>query len=111
MSEFDRQMREVWKIVEGEKMGTKKHLDMLGMKVVDRVTGMRGVVSSISFDLYGCIQAIVVPPVDDDGKLPGGKWFDVARLKVTGKKRVMDVPDFEGVIPVSEGRKGPADKP
>lgn len=47
----------------------KKHLDLLGMRVEDRVTGFRGVVSSVGFDLYGCIQAIVNPGQDKDGKL------------------------------------------
>lgn len=91
-------------------MNVKKHLDLLGMKVVDKVTGARGVVSSISFDLYGCIQAIVVPPLNGDGTKIESSWFDVGRLKVTGKKPVMDLPDFDLGYP-SQGKKGPAQKP
>ena len=53
----------------------KKHLGLLGMKVIDKVTGFEGVVSSICFDLYGCVQATVTPPKDDEGKLPSGKWL------------------------------------
>ena len=39
----------------------KKHLDLLGHKVKDKVSGFQGVVISMSFDLYGCIQADVRP--------------------------------------------------
>lgn len=46
-----------------------KHLEMLGKKCRDRVTGTAGIVSSISFDLYGCIQASIAGPVKPDGEL------------------------------------------
>lgn len=88
----------------------KAHIGLLGLKVEDRVTGMRGVVASISFDLYGCVQAIVNPGTDKDGKLRDSQWFDVARLKVLDKKPVMDPPDFE-YGPQAEGRQGAAEKP
>jgi len=39
----------------------KKHLDLLGHKVKDKVSDFQGVVISMSFDLYGCIQADVRP--------------------------------------------------
>ena len=45
-----------------------KHLDLLGMQVRDQVTGYSGVVTSVCFDLYGCIQAVVHPGTDKDGK-------------------------------------------
>ena len=46
----------------------KKHLDLLGLKVKDRVSDFEGVVISISFDLYGCVQADVRPfTTDKDG--------------------------------------------
>ena len=38
------------------------HLELLGQKVEDKVTGFRGVVTTISFDLYGCIQAVYFLP-------------------------------------------------
>ncbi len=87
-----------------------KHFELLGMKVEDKVTGFKGVVASISFDLYGCVQVIVNPGMDKDGKLKGSEWFDVARLKVTSTKPVMDRPNFESGS-VAEGKKGPAEKP
>lgn len=86
------------------------HLNMLGVRVKDRVSGFSGVVTSVSFDLYGCIQAIVHPGIGSDGKLADQCWFDVSRLEVVSPGPVMDRPDFE-IGPVSEGKKGPAEKP
>lgn len=91
-------------------LNVKRHLNLLGMKVEDKVTGYKGVVSSISFDLYGCVQAIVNPGADKDGKLMESNWFDVGRLTLTADEPVMDRPDFE-FGPVAEGKKGPAEKP
>jgi len=47
-----------------ELVAIQKHLDLLGHKVTDRVSGFTGVVTSIGFDLYGCIQAVVTPGAD-----------------------------------------------
>jgi hypothetical protein len=74
-----------------------EYMKLLGCKVRDLVTGFEGVVSSISFDLYGCIQVIVTPFVDKDGKLGEGRWFDSKRLVVTDRTPVMAVPKFEAV--------------
>ena len=91
-------------------MQMEKHFGLLGMKVVDQVTGRKGVVVSVSFDLFGCIQAVVQPEVCPDGTDAESAWYDVARLKVTSKNPVMDVPNYEYGY-VAEGLKGPADKP
>lgn len=88
----------------------KKHMDLLGHRVEDKVTGYKGVVASISFDLYGCIQAIVNPGTDKTGKIQESNWFDVSRLIVTSKKPVMEVPDFE-FGSQAEGLQGAAEKP
>lgn len=88
----------------------KQHFDMLGHKAKDKVTGFKGVVSSLSFDLYGCVQVVLTPEVDGKGERQDGTWFDVTRIKITSKKRVMDVPDFEKGY-ISEGNKGAAEKP
>jgi hypothetical protein len=91
-------------------MEITKHMRLLGHQVEDRVTGYKGVVASISFDLYGCVQAVVNPGMDKDGKLQDQCWFDVSRLKVMSDKPVMDVPNFEYGL-VAEGKQGPAEKP
>lgn len=76
----------------------KHNLALLGFEVKDVVTGYTGIVTSISFDLYGCVQAIVIPKVGRDGSRPEGNWFDLKRLVATGNKPVMNVPTFD-VIP------------
>ncbi len=87
-----------------------EHMKLLGMKATDKVTGFKGVVTSVSFDLFGCIQAVLTPETDKDGKSCDSRWYDVSRLRVTSKKPVMDLPDYDSGY-VAEGRKGPADKP
>ena len=91
-------------------MEIKKHLDLLGLKVKDKVTGFCGVIDSISFDLYGCVQASINPGTDKDGKRQDGYWFDVKRLRVTGKKPVMEIPNFDYGVQ-AEGKQGPSNKP
>lgn len=91
-------------------MQIEKHMKLLGLKVKDKVTGFNGVVASLSFDLYGCVQAVVTPPAGEDGKLEDGRYFDVTRLEVTSNKPVMDLPDFSKGY-VAEGKKGAAEKP
>lgn len=86
------------------------HLELLGMKAEDKVTGFKGVITSVSFDLYGCVQALINPGADNDGKLKDQSWFDVARLTVIGAGPVMERPDFQ-LEQIVEGKKGPAEKP
>lgn len=92
-------------------MKIKKHLNLLGLKVEDKITGFGGIVSSMSFDLYGCVQGLVSPAIDKkDGKIKNSMWFDVNRLKIINKKPVMERPDFDYGL-VAEGKKGAAIKP
>jgi hypothetical protein len=87
----------------------KEHMDLLGYAVVDVVSGFKGVVSTVGFDLYGCVQAIVTPPIDEKGALGNSLWFDVKRLKKTSDAPVMPVPTFETLQPVQIA--GGYDKP
>lgn len=87
-----------------------KHFDLLGKPAKDKVTGFQGVITSLSFDLYGCIQAVITPPRGKDGEVLDGHWFDVSRIKITKNNAVMDIPDFnQGYI--ADGRKGASEKP
>lgn len=91
-------------------MQTEKHIKLLGRKAKDAVTGFSGVISTVSFDLYGCVQAVITPPIDERGEMKEGRWFDVTRLIITDDNPVMKVPDFsKGYI--AEGLKGCAEKP
>ena len=90
-------------------MNIRKHFEMLGRIGTDKVSGFKGVVSSISHDLYGCVQVILAPRVDKDGKKPDAHWFDVSRIELEGEP-VMERPNWE-LGPVAEGRHGPSEKP
>lgn len=72
----------------------KDHLNLLGLEAIDPVTGMKGVITSISFDLSGCIQAALTPPANKEGVYQQSIWIDIQRLKITGKKAVCKVSDF-----------------
>jgi hypothetical protein len=76
----------------------REYFELLGFRARDIVTGFEGVVTSICFDLYGCVQGAVTPPFDEKtGKLGEGHWFDVKRLVRLGDKEVMAAPTFETV--------------
>lgn len=83
------------------------YFEWLGWEARDRVTGFAGVVDSICFDLYGCVQASLCPQHDAKEKeRKHSYWFDVKRLEKTSTQRVMEPPLYS--IPNSE--IGPADK-
>ncbi len=88
----------------------KEHMKLLGRKVRDRVTSFEGVVTSIGFDLYGCVQAVVTPFAEKaKTKVEESRWFDTKRLEVLSRTPVMDVPTFEQSTP--ESVAGGFDKP
>ena len=97
---------------------TKAHLELLGHKAKDKVTGYSGVVTSVSFDLYGCAQAAITPLHDKTEKkdeLAFGHWFDTKRIETFGSK-VMEAPVFDApsLMTPQQSRdsvRGPADKP
>lgn len=89
----------------------RESIELLGLRARDRVTGYEGVIETTAFDLYGCVQLAIRPPVNDKGEVPDGRWFDVSRLEIKGD-RIMPVPDFDraGTQPPAYAQ-GPADKP
>lgn len=93
-------------------------LKLLGLRVRDRVTGFTGVCESISYDLYGCIQAVVRPAANPEkAEVPDGRWFDVARLEVLDATPIMEVPGGRFEVRRTKGKPspsqthGPAEKP
>ena len=94
------------------------HLKLLGLKVRDKVTNFEGVVISIGFDLFGCIQALVKPVVNDNYKMEDPCWLVVTRLIIVSESPVMKVPNYSDIDYVNidkkiirKGEKGPALKP
>jgi hypothetical protein len=94
----------------------QEYLSILGRKVKDKVTQAEGIADCVSFDLYGCVQVGVRPPVFvKDGKQEpqDARWFDFHRLDVTGEP-VMAAPVFkprETAGADFNAQRGPAEKP
>jgi len=77
----------------------RTEFEILGKHVKDVVTGFAGVATSVSFDLYGCIQVVVTPhAVKDNPDGSSGKWFDLKRLVALSPKRVMPNPFIGGTL-------------
>lgn len=74
-----------------------KGMDLIGLKVEDKVSGQKGVVTSIAYDLYGCIQASITPKNSESKReeMFVDTWYDISRLRVLSKKPVMEAPTFE----------------
>ncbi len=75
----------------------RTYLKMLGYQVRDRLTGLRGVVTSVSFDVNGCVQGFVTPPVDEKGEPRPGRWVDWKTLSIMDNRPVVEQPDFVDV--------------
>lgn len=83
------------------------------MKATDIVTGWKGVITTVSFDLYGCVQAVVTPPAEPGKEYRGGNWFDVNRLVLAEGPPVMPRPLFDSIeVGATAGKtRGSAEKP
>jgi len=82
----------------------KNVVKFLGYKVKDKVTGTKGIVTSMSFDLYGCIQAIVTNEKNESC------WFDISRLKILSNNPVLEIPNYDKGY-IAAGKKGATEKP
>lgn len=72
----------------------EKTIALLGLRGTDKITGLTGVIDSVCFDLYGCVQVSLAAAAKPDGEVPSGRWFDVQRITVIDD-RVMQTPDFQ----------------
>lgn len=84
------------------------YLAFLGQPMKDKVTGISGMLDSVCFDAYGCIQGSLRGKANKDGSLPDGRWFDMKRLVEDGK-RIMEAPSYAATVAGREN--GPAEKP
>ena len=72
-----------------------KGMELLGLKVEDRVTKATGIVTSISYDLYGCIQAVISPYADAENREHINGWYDIKRLKILDDAPVLSPPNWD----------------
>jgi hypothetical protein len=70
----------------------KIELDM-GVEARDRVTGLKGIITGKTIYINGCVQWLLKPPVDKDGKLVDGCWIDTIQLEVTGPGISIETPE------------------
>ena len=56
--------------------------EKFGKKARDKVTGLVGIITGKSVWMYGCNQYCIVPPVDKEGKVVDGSWFDEGRIEI-----------------------------
>lgn len=52
----------------------------LGVQVEDNITGFKGIVTGRVEYVTGCLQYLLTPKVDDEGKRQASEWFDEDRL-------------------------------
>lgn len=60
-------------------------MDLLGKQVKDKITDFEGIATSKHIYLTGCNQFGVQSKIDKDGKVPDVRYFDEARLAITGE--------------------------
>ena len=56
--------------------------EKFGKKARDKVTGLVGIITGKIVWMYGCNQYCIVPPVDKEGKVVDGSWFDEGRIEI-----------------------------
>lgn len=88
-------------------------IDYLGQRGRDKVTNFTGTVTSVCFDLYGCVQVVLTPDVDKkNAKATDGGWYDINRVELLSEDRRMPVPQAFSEADAAPGtyEKGPAAK-
>ena len=56
----------------------------MGKKVKDKVTGLTGIITARSENLYGCNRYLIQPPAGKDSKVPDAWWVDEDQMTVVG---------------------------
>lgn len=94
--------------MENTKSLVEDSLSWLGLRVGDKLTTFTGIISSISFDVSGCIQGYVRPEECKDGKMAEGYWLDLNRLEILSPNQIIK-PCFHG-IEMANKVNGPENK-
>ena len=75
-------------------MSIKEAMRRLGYRAADTVTGIRGTVISVTFDLDGNVRVYIQPKADKKGKIEPGRWCNI-EMVVAGEELVAVPPKFE----------------
>lgn len=79
------------KITQGDDMMDKfthRFKFELGIVVESDVSGFKGIITDRAENLNGCDRYWIAPKVDNEGKLPDGKWFDEYEIVVIGESKL-----------------------
>lgn len=89
-------------------------IDLLGYEYSQIMTGFIGNATIVSFDLYGCIEVGLQPPVDKDGKNQDARWIHssfVKRTTASAKRKISPVDFLENDTPAKHYDRGSSPKP
>ena len=93
-------------------MIVQQSVDFLGKQVKDKISGRKGIVTSVCFDLYGCIQVVINEQrKDKDDKEITFGWIDINRIEIIKNKKIMNCPNYNNKYSSLVDVGGPADKP
>lgn len=71
----------------------------LGDKVKDVITGFEGIATGWLQYIHGCKRLLIAPPVDKDGKLLDGQWFDEQRVELIEAREIPDTTKGAATLP------------
>ena len=74
-----------------------EHFKFLGFRAKDVIAGAEGVITSIAFDISGCVQGFLSRGFDKEGKRLEGYWIDTKQILIMSKSAVMPAPAFLSV--------------
>lgn len=73
-------------------MNAKEWEKIEGKLCKDQVSGFEGTAVGYAVYITGCVQVVLAPRVDKDGKLGDSIWFDLSRVELCGFKPVPKPP-------------------
>lgn len=77
----------------------------LGVRLRCNITGFEGLATGRMQYINGCVQYLVKPPVDKDGKMREGEWIDEAQL--TKVDEGIRTPPVAAAASATKGPGGP----
>jgi hypothetical protein len=80
----------------------------LGQRVVDQISGFKGVVTASSHYINGCNRYQVTAENIQNNEVPVSEWFDEQQLLVKGKKLILKAdPELGGSRPNPQRNDAP----